>query len=134
MKCLIKLPPKKFEKILLCTNSKVSHTEYQQLSQLTEPYGIMLEIKGLDVWAGLLAGRYQYHAVLTIEVDREAELKRLNEELAYFVGFVSSVEKKLSNEKFVANAHPDVVEKERQKKADGESKIEQLQKSIAQLN
>ena len=90
--------------------------------------------EGIGEGVTFLAGRYQYHAVLTIEVDREAELKRLNEELAYFVGFVSSVEKKLSNEKFVANAHPDVVEKERQKKADGESKIEQLQKSIAQLN
>ena len=90
--------------------------------------------QGIGEGVTFLAGRYQYHAVLTIEVDKEAELKRMNEELAYYVGFVSSVEKKLSNEKFVANAHPDVVEKERQKKADGESKIEQLQRSIAQLN
>ncbi|MBP6680475.1 MAG: valine--tRNA ligase [Saprospiraceae bacterium] len=90
--------------------------------------------QGIGEGVTFLAGKYQYHAVLNIEVDKEAELKRLNEELTYFVGFVSSVEKKLSNEKFVANAHPDVVEKERQKKADGESKIEQLQKSIAQLN
>jgi valyl-tRNA synthetase len=58
----------------------------------------------------------------------------MQEELAYYQGFVSSVDKKLSNEKFVANANPEVVEKERQKKADGESKIEQLLKSIAQLN
>ncbi|MBK8427607.1 MAG: hypothetical protein IPL27_17270 [Lewinellaceae bacterium] len=61
-KCLVKFPPKKVEKILLCTNSKVSHTEYQQLSKLTEPHGIMLEVKGLDVWAGFLTGRYQYLA------------------------------------------------------------------------
>jgi len=90
--------------------------------------------EGIGEGVTFLAGKYQYHAVLTIEVDKEAELKRLKEELDYFVGFVNSVEKKLSNEKFVSNAHPDVVEKERQKKADGESKIEQLQKSIAQLN
>ncbi|MEP6794532.1 MAG: valine--tRNA ligase [Saprospiraceae bacterium] len=81
-----------------------------------------------------LAGRYQYHAALHIEIDREAELKRMNEELVYYRGFVMSVDKKLSNEKFVANASPDVVEKERLKKADGESKIEQLLKSISQLN
>ena len=90
--------------------------------------------EGIGTGVTFLAGKYQYHAVLTIEVDKEAELKRMNEELAYYQGFVLSVDKKLSNEKFVANAHPDVVEKERQKKADGESKIEQLQKSIAQLN
>jgi valyl-tRNA synthetase len=82
----------------------------------------------------ILVGKYQYHAALHIEIDREAELKRMNEELAYYEGFVISVDKKLSNEKFVANASADVVEKERQKKADGESKIEQLKRSIAQLN
>lgn len=81
-----------------------------------------------------LAGKYQYYAHLTIEVDKDAELKRMKEELAYFEGFVASVDKKLGNEKFVANANPEVVEKERQKRADGVSKIEQLQKSIAQLN
>ncbi len=81
-----------------------------------------------------LAGKYQYYAVLHIEIDKEAELKKMQEELAYYQGFVQSVDKKLSNEKFVANASPDVVEKERQKKADGESKIEQLQRSIEQLN
>jgi valyl-tRNA synthetase len=90
--------------------------------------------EGVGEGVAFLAGKYQYYAVLTIEVDKEAELKRMNEELVYYQGFVNSVEKKLSNEKFVANAHPDVVEKERQKKADGESKIEQLLKSIAQLN
>jgi valyl-tRNA synthetase len=89
--------------------------------------------EGLGTGVSFLVGKYQYYAVLTIEVDKEAELKRMKEELAYYEGFVSSVEKKLSNEKFVANANPEVVEKERQKKADGESKIEQLQKSIAQL-
>jgi valyl-tRNA synthetase len=67
-------------------------------------------------------------------VDKEAEMKKMKEELAYYEGFVKSVEKKLSNERFVAGAPPDVVEKEQQKKADGEAKIEQLLKSIAQLN
>lgn len=90
--------------------------------------------QGLGEGVSFLAGRHQYRAVLNIEVDKEAELKRMREELAYYEGFVSSVDKKLSNEKFVANAHPDVVEKERQKKADGLAKIEHLQKSIAQLN
>jgi valyl-tRNA synthetase len=90
--------------------------------------------EGIATGIPFLVGKYQYHAALNIEVDKEAELKRMQEELHYFQGFVKSVEKKLSNEKFVTNAHPDVVEKERLKKADGEAKIEQLQKSIAQLN
>ncbi|HJW31125.1 MAG TPA: valine--tRNA ligase, partial [Saprospiraceae bacterium] len=90
--------------------------------------------EGKPEGVSFLAGKYQYHTVLAIEVDKEAELARMKEELAYYQGFVSSVEKKLSNEKFVANAPSEVVEKEKQKKADGEAKIEQLRKSIANLN
>jgi valyl-tRNA synthetase len=41
-------------------------------------------------------------------------------------GFLKSVDAKLSNEKFVANAKPEVIEKERQKKADAEEKIKKL--------
>ena len=61
-KCLTKFSPKKIEKILLCVNAKILPTEYQSLFTLIEPYGIKLEIKGLDVWVGFLAGRYQHLA------------------------------------------------------------------------
>jgi valyl-tRNA synthetase len=43
---------------------------------------------------------------------------------------MKSVDAKLSNEKFVANAKPELVEKERQKKADAAAKIEILRKSL----
>jgi valyl-tRNA synthetase len=91
-------------------------------------------IQGEPTGSSFLAGRYQYHPVLEIKIDKEAELKRMKDELAYYQGFVLSVDKKLSNEKFVANASAEVVEKERQKKADGVSKIEQLLRSIESLN
>ncbi len=90
-------------------------------------------LEGAQEGVSFLAGKYQYHTVLHIEIDRDAELARMKEELAYYQGFVSSVDKKLGNEKFVASAPRDVVDKERQKKADGEAKIEQLLKSIAAL-
>jgi len=80
-----------------------------------------------------ISGKFQYAALLNITIDKEAEIKKMQDEIAYYEGFVMSVDKKLSNEKFVANASPDVVEKERQKKADGLSKIEQLRRSIEQL-
>lgn len=62
-KCLSKFPVKEIEKILLCTSAKVLPAEYQQLSKLVEPHGVQLEVKGLDVWAGFLAGRYQHLAL-----------------------------------------------------------------------
>ncbi len=67
-------------------------------------------------------------------IDVEAELKKLNEELDYTRGFLKSVEKKLSNERFVNNAPPKVVEMERKKVADAEAKIRTLEKSLASLS
>jgi valyl-tRNA synthetase len=66
-------------------------------------------------------------------IDMEAELNKLNEELIYLEGFLVSVNKKLSNEKFVANAKPEIVANERKKLADAESKIASLKESIAAL-
>lgn len=54
-------------------------------------------------------------------------------ELEYQKGFLASVEKKLSNEKFVANAKPEVIEIERKKKADAETKIKALEESLKNL-
>ncbi len=67
------------------------------------------------------------------ELDVEAELANAEKELAYNLGFKKSVEAKLSNERFVNNAKPEVVEKERQKLADAEAKIKALEESIARL-
>ena len=69
-----------------------------------------------------------------IEIDVEAEKKRLKEELKYAEGFKTSVMKKLGNERFVNNAPAPVLEKERQKLADAEGKIKQLTESLEKLN
>lgn len=66
-------------------------------------------------------------------VDKEAELKKINEELVYTRGFMESVAKKLSNERFVQNAKPEVVEVERRKMADAEAKIKSLEEQLAAL-
>ncbi len=64
------------------------------------------------------------------EVDEEAERAEAQKELDYLIGFRDSTQKKLANEKFVANAKPDVVERERQKLADAEAKIKALQERL----
>lgn len=80
-----------------------------------------------------LSGTANYFLELNIEVDLEAEREKLEKELAYFQGFVKSVEKKLSNERFVSGAPEQVVERERQKLADGYAKIKILQENLANL-
>jgi len=66
-------------------------------------------------------------------VNVEEELKKLNAELVYAKGFLDSVMKKLSNERFVSNAPEAVVATEQAKKADAEAKIKVLEEQIARL-
>ncbi|MBD8387481.1 valine--tRNA ligase [Dysgonomonas sp. BGC7] len=84
--------------------------------------------------ASFLVGTTEFSIPLGNNIDIEAELKKLNEELVYLEGFLKSVANKLSNEKFVANAKPEIVDNERKKQADAESKIKTIKESITNLN
>ncbi len=66
-------------------------------------------------------------------VDHEEEIRKMEEELRYTEGFLATVLKKLSNEKFVANAPEAVIKHERKKEADARARIATLKDSIAHL-
>ena len=83
--------------------------------------------------ASFLVGTTEYAVPLGNNIDVEEELKKLEADLKYMEGFLVSIEKKLSNERFVSNAPEAVVAGERKKKADAESKIKTLKESIAAL-
>jgi valyl-tRNA synthetase len=68
------------------------------------------------------------------KVDTEKERETIQKEIDYQKGFLISVDKKLSNEKFVAGAPPQVIDVERKKKADAEAKIKSLEESLKRLN
>ena len=75
----------------------------------------------------------EYFIPITGNIDVEAEIIKLTEELNYTLGFLKSVQIKLSNEKFVANAKPEIIENERKKEADALAKISTIEQSIAGL-
>jgi len=75
----------------------------------------------------------EFFVPLSGVVDVEAELLKLNEELNYTKGFLASVEKKLSNERFVSSAPEQVVNIERKKQSDAISKISVLELQIKSL-
>ncbi|MCF2489777.1 valine--tRNA ligase [Dyadobacter sp. CY347] len=75
----------------------------------------------------------EFFVNLADELDVETEKENLQRELEYTQGFLDSVIKKLSNERFVQNAKGDIVEKERQKQADAEAKLETLKEALARL-
>ena len=75
----------------------------------------------------------EYFVPVGQNVNPEEELAKLEEELSYTKGFLSSVQKKLANERFVQNAPVQVVEKEKQKMADAEGKVAVLEAQILKL-
>ncbi|APY09969.1 valine--tRNA ligase [Seonamhaeicola sp. S2-3] len=75
----------------------------------------------------------EYFVPMVGAIDVEAEIKKLTEELNYTEGFLKSVQKKLSNERFVNNAPEQVVASEKKKEADALAKIETLKASLASL-
>ncbi len=83
--------------------------------------------------AQFMAGTLQFCVPLADNVDVDAEIEKLTRELDYLRGFKASVEKKLSNERFVNNAPVAVVETERKKLADAESKIANITATLEAL-
>ncbi|MBP6127648.1 valine--tRNA ligase [Flavobacterium sp.] len=75
----------------------------------------------------------EYFIPITGNIDVEAEIAKLTEELNYTKGFLRSVQGKLSNEKFVAGAPEQVIANERKKEADALAKIATIEQSIAGL-
>jgi valyl-tRNA synthetase len=77
-----------------------------------------------------VVGSDEFFIPATENIDMEAEKQKMEEELKYAIGFKKSVEKKLSNERFVAGAPEQVVAAERKKLADAEAKIKTLEESL----
>ena len=76
----------------------------------------------------------EFFVQLESHTDPAKERETLLKDLEYQKGFLASVDKKLSNEKFVSGAPPQVIENERKKKADAEAKIRALEKSLEALS
>lgn len=83
--------------------------------------------------ASFLVGTTEFNVPLLDNMDVEAEIAKLTKELDYLRGFRTSVEKKLSNERFVNNAPAAVVDGERKKLADATSKIASIEETLAAL-
>ena len=86
-----------------------------------------------DGSGSFMVGTTEYAIPLGNLINTEEELAKLEADLKYQEGFLQSVLKKLSNEKFVSKAPANVIDMERKKQADAESKIASLKESIAAL-
>ena len=88
----------------------------------------------LDVnTANFLVGTTEFIVPIGDMIDKDKEIEKIEADIKYYEGFLLSVMKKLGNEKFVAHAKPEVVELERKKKSDAESKLATLKESLNKL-
>ena len=92
------------------------------------------EVKEKDATAdAFIVKTTQYFVPMGENIDVEAEMKKLTDELTYLEGFLASVMKKLSNERFVSSAPEKVVANEKAKKADAEAKIAAIKERMEAL-
>ena len=113
-----------------------SSERYEKLATLIQKLANVSNITFVEEQAdgmSFLVRSDEFFVDLAGEVDVEAERETLLADLKYTEGFLASVTKKLSNERFVQNANADIVEKERQKQADAEAKIVTIREALARL-
>src|SRR5690606_9374419 len=120
---------------LAISNTGIDFAKYEEsvtkLANISELTFVQEKITGA---LSFLAGKTECYVQLAADnIDVEAERERITKEIDYLKGFLVSVDKKLSNERFVQNAKPEIIENERNKKADAEAKIQILAESLANL-
>ena len=100
----------------------------------------MANLKGINVVAekdatasAFMVGTDEFAVPVGDMIDVEAEIAKMEAQLQHLEGFLAGVKKKLSNERFVANAPEAVVALERKKQSDSEEKIAALKESINAL-
>jgi valyl-tRNA synthetase len=128
------LSPKEALPLAVKANSAIDYNKYQpiikQLGNITELTLVTEAVNGAN---SFIAGTDEFYITLDIAVDAVAESARLEKEKEYLLGFLKSVNAKLGNERFMANAKPEIIEIENRKKADAEAKLRILEDNLAAL-
>ncbi len=116
-----------------CEDQAAYHSFKQILAKQINASEINFIKEGITASITLVVQKDKFFIETGKESDTSDQKNQLLKDLEYQKGFLLSVEKKLSNERFVQNARPEVVEIEKKKKADAEAKIKAIQESLASL-
>ncbi len=128
------LSPKIALPLSIKTDNKARYENIESIiEKLANTETISYVLDNVDGAISFVVKSDEFFINLEGEIDVEAELEAAQKDLEYNLGFKKATEAKLANERFVANAKPELVERERQKLADAESKIKALEERIASL-
>ncbi|MBK0383887.1 valine--tRNA ligase [Pedobacter sp. SD-b] len=128
------ISPKEALELSIKVNSEIDFKEYQPIiSKLANISTFNFVDEKINGAASFLVNRDEFFVPLAGNIDVEAEKENIQKEIIYLKGFLKSVDAKLSNQRFVQNAKPEIVVNEQNKKADAEAKIKILEDSLAGL-
>ncbi len=128
------LPPKMLVSLKVKSNQRVVIDKYEGIiKKLAFVDNIDFVLEKVESASSFIIKGDEYFVPLEGVLDLEAEKEKILKELEYTKGFLKSIEIKLSNEKFVNNAKPEVIENERKKQQDALTKIKVLEASIVSL-
>jgi len=123
----------KVELLILGSSSDFDAGFLPVVSKLCNLSGISFVSEKQNGAASFMVGTTEYFIPLTGKLDIQAEIAKLKTDLEYNRGFLVNVMKKLDNERFVSNAPESVLELERKKKSDAESKIKSIEEALKAL-
>lgn len=128
------ISPKEALPLSIKVNSGLGYTQWLTIiAKLANVSGVDFVTDKVAGASAFMVGNDEFFIQLNETIDVEAEKERLNAELVYLQGFLKSVDAKLGNERFVQNAKPEIIQNERNKKADAESKIKIIEESLGSL-
>ncbi len=127
------LSPKESLEVGISNHSKSWKRMESMIVKLGNTSALSMMDAPIDGQLTLVVGTNEAYIALSENINKEEEIQKIMQEIAYQEGFLKSINAKLSNEKFVAGAPEAVVANERKKMADAESKISSLQNALKQL-
>jgi valyl-tRNA synthetase len=129
------IKPKETIKLFIQTQNNAVYQQLQVLlAKQINADSIQFTQENISDSFTVVIGKDTFYIATEKPVDKTGQKESLEKELAYFQGFLTSVEKKLGNERFIQNAKPDVIALEQKKKADAEAKIKIITESIQALS
>lgn len=130
----IRLKPKEEVKLYVITETPdLYRSFYHILAKQVNANAIAFNTEALGHNVSVAIGKDKFYVETTAPIDNSDQREGMMKELKYLEGFLSSVDKKLSNDRFMQHAKPEVVELEKKKRSDAEMKIKAIRESLANL-
>lgn len=125
------LKPKETIELFIQSNEQAAYNDIKELlGKQVNAKNFAFANDAVPQSINVVLGKDKFFIVTEAPLNTGNQKQELEKELEYQKGFLASVEKKLSNERFVQNAKPEVVAFERKKKADAEEKIKAIEESL----